>query len=217
MTRRITALRTQARNPGLVRIYIDKEHAFTVKLIDAADLSTGQVLSDDQLALLRKKHDLEEAYLRSVRYIAYRPRSHREVEQQLNKRQYSPETVASTIRRLSESQLIDDESFANWWIAHRCRLKPRSRYALRFELLQKGIDEGIISAALADMDDAKMALTLLETMRKKWYRLDQRQKRQKILAYLHRRGFRYDVAKSAYERFIQVVEDQPDDNGAWGL
>ena len=210
---RITALRPHVRNPGLVRIYINKAHAFTVKLIDAADLKTGLALSDDQMAVLQRKHEMEEAYLRSVRYLAYRPRSRREVEQHLHKKKHSPETVANTIRRLLASQLIDDESFAGWWVAHRCRLKPRSTYALRFELLQKGIDEGIITAALSEMDDSAMALALLEARHKKWRRLDRHQKRQKMLAFLHRSGFGYDIAKSAYELFIQEAKQRPDDNG----
>jgi regulatory protein len=213
MTHRITALRTHFRNPGLVRVYVNQEQTFTVKLIDAANLKTGQELTADRMAWLRQKHESEEAYLRSIQYLAYRPRSRREIEQYLNKKKYPPEAVAETIRRLSEARLIDDESFANWWVGHRCRLKPRSRYALRFELLQKGIDEDIISAALAQTDDSKMALALLEARHKRWHRLDRNKKRQKILAFLHRRGFRYDIAKSAYEQFIQTTGERPDDFG----
>ena len=207
MTRTITALKAHIRHPGLVRIFIDNEHVFTVKLIDAADLKTGQKLTDDRMASLRLTHEQEEAYLRSVRYLAYRPRSRKEIERHLNKKKYTSAAVAKTIRRLMESRLIDDRSFANWWVAHRCRLKPRSTYALRFELLQKGIDEGIISAVLEKTDDGVMALALLESRSKRWRGLDRHKKRQKILAFLHRRGFGYSVAKTAYEQFIQQAED----------
>lgn len=212
MTRKITALKPHFRNPGLVRIYVGNVHTFTVKMIDATDLKTGLVLSDDQMALLQHKHEREQAYLQSVAYLAYRPRSRKEIEQHLQKKKHSPETVAETIRRLFESQLIDDASFAHWWVAHRCRVKPRSTYALRFELLQKGIDESIISAALVDTDDGEMALALLESRGKQWRHLERHKKRQKILTFLHRRGFRYDIAKSAYEQFIQASEDRPDGN-----
>ncbi len=208
MTRKITALKAHIRNLGLVRIFIDNEHAFTVKLIDAADLKTGQELTDDRMASLRLTHEQEEAYLRSIRYLAYRPRSRKEIEQHLNKKKYAPAAVGKTIRRLMESRLIDDRSFANWWVAHRCRLKPRSTYALRFELLQKGIDEGIITAALARTDDDEMALTLLESRSKRWRGLDRYKKRQKILSFLHRRGFGYDIAKNAYEKFVRQPEDR---------
>jgi regulatory protein len=203
-------MRAHLRNPGLVRIFINKEHTFTVKLIDAADLQTGQALSDDRMASLQLKHEQEEAYLRSIQYLAYRPRSRREIVQHLRKKKYPPAAVEKAIRRLQESRLIDDQAFANWWVAHRCRLKPRSTYALRFELLQKGVDEGIISAALEETDDGKMALALVESRRKQWRRLDRQKKRQKILAFLHRRGFGYDIAKTAYEQFIQRSEDQSD-------
>jgi regulatory protein len=213
MTHRITALKTHSRNPGLVRVYVNQEPSFTVKLIDAAELKTGQVLTADRMAWLQQKHETEEAHLRSIQYLAYRPRSRREIEQYLNKKKCPTEVMAETIRRLVESGLIDDESFASWWVAHRCRLKPRSTYALRFELLQKGIDESIISAALAETDDSKMALALLEAKHKQWRRLDRHKKRQKILAFLHRRGFRYDIAKSAYEEFIQTTGERTDDFG----
>ena len=202
MTDRITAIKAHIRNPGLVRITVNSEHTFTVKLIDAGDLKTGQELTADRMSRLRRKHDLEGAYLKSIRFLGYRLRSRREIEQHLRKKKVPPDIVSETIGRLSESQLIDDEAFATWWVAHRSRFKPRSRYALRYELLQKGIDERIINAALAETDDAQAARRLLEAKRKQWQRLDPGKKRQRILAFLNRRGFGYDIAKSAYEDFI---------------
>ena len=210
MTQKITALKAHFRNPGLVRIFVNNQHTFTVTLIDAADLKTGLALTAERMALLQRKHEQEEAYLRAAQYLAYRPRSCREIEQHLRKKKYPPAAVEKAIRRLQESRLIDDQAFANWWVAHRCRLKPRSTYALRFELLQKGVDEGIISASLEETDDGKMALALVESRRKQWRRLDRQKKRQKILAFLHRRGFGYDIAKTAYEQYIQRSEDQSD-------
>ena len=210
MANRITALKAHFRNPGLLRIFVNDAHAFTVKLIDAADLKTGLTLSDDRMALLRQKHELEDAYLKAIHFLGYRPRSRREIERNLRKKNVSAEITALTIRRLSKSQLIDDEAFANWWVAHRRRLKPRSSYALRLELLQKGIDEGIITAAVADTDDSQAAIELLKAKRKMWRRLDERQKRQKMLAFLNRHGFRYEIAKTACEDFVRQEKDPPE-------
>ena len=212
MTDRITAIKSHLRNPGLVCIYVNDEHAFTVKLIDATDLKAGLELTDDRMALLRRNHELEQAHLRSIQYLGYRPRSLREIEQHLKKKNCRPEIIAATIGRLVDSGLIDDEAFANWWVAHRCRFKPRSAYALRFELLQKGIDESIIAAAVGKTDDRKMALELLETKRKQWQRLESHKKRQKILAFLHRRGFRYEIAKNVCEDFLRSTQDRPEDD-----
>ena len=213
MTDRITALKTHFRNPGLVRVYVDGEHAFTVPLIDTADLKTGTALTGERMAQLQRKNELEQAYLTAIRYLGYRRRSRREIKRHLIKKKVPTEIVAQTIGRLVESQLLDDEAFANWWVAHRCRFKPRSTYALRYELLQKGIDESIIAAALADTDDSKMALELLAAKRRQWRRLDHRKKRQKILTFLHQRGFGYDIAKRACENFIEKTEDRPEDDG----
>lgn len=213
MTDHITALKPHFRNPGLVRVYVNGEHTFTVPLIDTADLKTGMALTGKRMAQLQRKHELEQAYLTAIRYLGYRRRSRREIKRHLIKKKVPKEIVAQTLSRLFESQLIDDKAFANWWVAHRCRFKPRSTYALRFELLQKGIEESIIAAALADTDDNKMALELLTAKRKQWRRLDHRKKRQRILAFLHRRGFGYDIAKRACEDFIEKTEDRPEDDG----
>ena len=203
MTHRITALKSHARNPGLLRIFVNNAHLFTVKLIDATDLETGMTLSDERMALLQQKHELEDAYLKSLHFLGYRPRSRREIEKHLRKKNIRAEIVTLTVRRLDESRLIDDAAFANWWVGHRRRLKPRSSYALRLELLQKGIDESIISAAVAETDDSQAALELLNAKRKQWRRLDSRSKRQKMLAFLNRRGFRYEIAKTACEDYIR--------------
>ena len=212
MAHRITALKSHARNPGLLRIFVDNAHVFTVKLIDATDLKTGMTLSDERMALLRQKHELEDAYRISLHFLGYRHRSRREIEQHLRKKNIRAEIVTLTVRRLDESRLIDDEAFANWWVGHRRRLKPRSSYALRLELLQKGIDESIISAAVAGTDDSQAALELLNAKRKQWRRLDSRSKRQKMLAFLNRRGFRYEIAKTACEDFIRQ-ENEPSEKG----
>ena len=92
-------MKAHLRNPGLVRIFINGEHTFTVKLMDAADLKTGLALTDDRMASLQHKHEQEEAYRRSIQYLAYRPRSRNEIVQHLNKKKYSPAVVAETIRR----------------------------------------------------------------------------------------------------------------------
>lgn len=207
MANQITALKPHARNPGLLRIFVNNAHAFTVKLIDATDLKTGMTLSDEHVALLQQKHELEDAYRISLHFLGYRPRSRREIERHLKKKNVRTEIVAHTVGRLTESRLIDDEAFASWWVGHRRRLKPRSSYALRLELLQKGIDESIISAAVAETDDSRAALELLNAKRKQWRRYDDRSKRQKMLAFLNRRGFRYETAKSACENFIRQEKD----------
>jgi len=53
MTKKITALKVQKRNPNRVNIYLDGEYAFGLARITAAWLHVGQELGDEKIAELQ--------------------------------------------------------------------------------------------------------------------------------------------------------------------
>lgn len=208
MNKTITDLKLDRQNRGRVRVYLNHRYAFTVNLLDAANLEKGCEISDDAISMLRYKHDRFEAYNRSIKYIKYRLRSRKEVEQYLTGKHFSSEIIADTITRLTDEKLLNDRVFAQSWINSRNKFKPRATTALRFELLQKGIDKGIIDTVLADVDDEMLARKLVERKLQQWCKLNRRNAKVKIFNYLRRRGFNYEISMSAY-RYARSLQTTP--------
>jgi regulatory protein len=71
----ITALRFQKRNKNRVNVYLDGQFAFGLVAIEAARLRVGQTLSDNDVARLQMRDEVERAYERALNFLSYRPRS----------------------------------------------------------------------------------------------------------------------------------------------
>lgn len=70
----------------------------------------------------------------------------------LTRKGFEPDVVDEVMARLEQHKLLDDEEFASEWVRSRHLNSAKGRVALRHELRTKGVDELIISEALADID-----------------------------------------------------------------
>jgi regulatory protein len=93
-------------------------------------------------------------------------------------------------------------------------LRPRSRQALAYELRQRGIDSQIISEALEEVDDGPLAIEAARKQSRRYQDLEWQDFRQKMCAYLARRGFNYSVSVEAAQRVWSELQDgrTPDHN-----
>jgi len=130
----ITALRFQKRNKYRVNVYIDGQFAFGLAAIEAARLRVGQTLSDDDVARLRMRDEVERAYERALNFLSYRPRSEAEVRRNLRKKNVEEEVVEEVTGRLTRAGLLNDQEFARYWVENRLQFNPRGARALRHEL-----------------------------------------------------------------------------------
>lgn len=191
----ITALKQQKRNPSRINVYLDGEFAFGLEKIVAAWLSVGAKLSTKQIRELESQEAVETAYQRALHFISYRPRSIQEVRVRLTKKEIEAAIIEAVIERLVSKNYLNDEEFAQTWVENRVAFKPRSRFALRGELIKKGISEEIIEAALASVDDASLAYKAAESKARRFAKYDRDEFRKKLLGFLGRRGFSYAVAE----------------------
>lgn len=89
-----------------------------------------------------------------LRLLTVRARTRAELEAQLTKRGYPDDVSARVLDRLTEVGLIDDEDFAEQWVRSRHANAGKGKRALAVELRKKGVDNEVISAALAELDPA---------------------------------------------------------------
>lgn len=197
---KVTSLKVQKKNRDRVSIFVDERFALGVPAIVAARLHLGQFLSDADLEALSKEGDEETAYNRVLDYLSYRPRSRREIEIYLQKRDVSQEQVERILARLERAGLLDDHSFARYWVENRERFRPRGERALRYELRRKGVPDDIVDKAVASIDESSSAYRAASNKARQLATYDYDTFRQKLIGYLARRGFSYDVARESVER-----------------
>jgi regulatory protein len=200
MAGKITALEFQKRNPERVNVFLDGKFAFGLPAIIAARLKPGQLLIDAEIQALQAEGSIETAYDRTLNYLSYRPRSRGEVVRYLQKRDLPEGEIEAVVERLERAGLLDDEAFARYWVENRERHRPKGLRALRYELREKGISSETIDRVLVSVDVSDSAYRSAARKARQLAHLDEQSFTRKIVEYLARRGFDYEVAREAAGR-----------------
>jgi SOS response regulatory protein OraA/RecX len=110
------------------------------------------------------------------------------------------EDSVDQFERLRAMGLVDDASFARYWIENRERFSPRGKRAIRSELFQKGLTSEVIAENVADnVDEEVGARDVARRQAFRYARLDRQEFRQKMWAFLARKGFSYEVIQPVIE------------------
>ncbi len=198
--KKITGIEAQKNNPQRVNIYLDGEFAFGLAKIVAAWLKLGQMVDDAKIARLQAEDAQERAYQQAMLFLSYRARSEAEVRKNLEKHEIPPEVVESTLQRLRDERLVNDDEFAQAWVSNRSEFRPRGKRALTVELKKKGLAESAIRSATAAVDESAMAYAAAQKRLRRLEGLEWIEFRKKLGEYLARRGFAYDVVAQTVKR-----------------
>ncbi len=214
MTQKISALKIQKRNLRRVNVYLDGEFAFGLERVAAAWLRIGQELSDEKIAQLKKEDEGEKAYQKALKLLSYRPRAESEVRKKLEQQGVPESLIGEVLERLHRTGLTDDNRFARDWVENRSVFRPRSRRALEFEMRRRGVDDESIAQAVAGLDDDNLAYQAASKYSRRLHDLDWQAFRQKLIGFLSRRGFSYEVAAPVVRRVwdeshTQNLEEEP--------
>jgi regulatory protein len=204
----ITALVQEKRPPFRVRVFIDGDCAFTVSLGEAAALNAGQVLDPAIQAAHRRAESLYLARKRALRLLASRPKSSEELRRQLSAKGFAPDVVASVLGWLDQNGYTDDRGFARQWVESRRRTRPRSAFALGFELRAKGVADAHIQEALAGYDDSAAAWAAIRRRLPGWQGLENDLLRKKVTGFLRCRGFDYPVIVEVLKWVLKTMAEK---------
>lgn len=150
----------------------------------------------------------EEFYIRSVKFLSIRPRSIKEVSDNLLKKNASEEVISQVIEKLKQQKFLDDYEFVRWWIRQRSTFRPKSYYHMSAELIQKGVPKEIIYTVFSEQDDERvdelhMAKQLVTKHAKKYEHLVKQEQYNKLGALLGRRGFSFSITKRAIDDILK--------------
>lgn len=194
---KITAIKAQLKNVERVSIYLDGSYAFSLTQNQLLELKlhSGKELSDQEVTELKQASDYGKLLERVMNFIMIRPRSTREVRDYLWRKKAEPDASGRIIRYLEAKGYLNDAAFATSWVRARQLTKPVSKRRLQAELMQKGVANDIIEQAVStDEYDETSALQDIIAKKRRQARY---QDEQKLMQYLARQGFGYDMIKKA--------------------
>lgn len=202
----ITALRAQARDPERVNVFLDGRFAFGLGRQIAVDegLRVGDVLDTTRVDTLRAADDVGKATNAALNLLARRPRSIREIRDQLHEKGYNTATIDAAVTRLEGWNYVDDADFARFWVENRVAHKPRGRRLLEQELWQKGVDRETARDAVdrSELDEHDAALAIAKAKIRSYAGLDRDVAYRRLGGLLARRGFGYDVVKPVLDEVL---------------
>lgn len=194
------------------KVLLDDGSSLVLAGMVAMSLTVGQELTALDLDNLEQRNQAELAYEKALHYLSYRPRSEAEVVKYLAGK--GMETVSTEVLgRLKRAGLVDDTEFASQWVENRNTHRPRSRWALQCELRRAGVAREVIDQAVKELNEDEGALRAGQRKAQQLRMADQLTFRRRLLAFLQRRGYGYDVADKAVKvLWRQVGSDTGDES-----
>jgi regulatory protein len=196
---KITAIKQQVRRADRYSISLDGKYVFSLSETELLKLGLriGQELSETESQSLRDEAVLDKAYDSALNLIMRRPRSRWELEDYLKRKDYAQAVIEGTISNLTDRGYVDDYDFARRWVENRHLLKATSKRRLAQELRQKRVSDEVIDQVLEEdeTDELEVLKELVERKRKQ----SKYQDDLKLMQYLARQGFSYDLIKQALE------------------
>lgn len=134
----------------------------------------------------------------SLRFLSYRPRSEKEVRENLAKKKAPTDIIEKIILKLKDHNFINDLEFAEVFVKSRNQSRPKAARMIKMELRQKGISGEIIES-LKMGDELENAKKLLDKKINKYKDLDRNEIYNKLGGFLARRGFDWEIVKKAID------------------
>jgi regulatory protein len=209
----ITDLEPQANNAERINVYVDGRYLLGVNavIVLRMELHVGQELLPEQLEQLRSEEAEQQAVDRALNYLSFRPRSRAEVRRYLQRKETPPDIIDAALERLDRLDFVNDRAFVEFWVENRDKFNPRGARALKNELRMKGVERDIVDELVDKDADEELAL---RAARKKAASLahtpgiDYSAFRNKLGAFLQRRGFGYEVVKHAVKSLWDEVKPE---------
>jgi regulatory protein len=207
----VSAIEPQERRGGKrCNVYLDGRYAFslTTELAVLEQLRVGDALSAERYSELVVKDQQTRALDAALHFLGPRPRSEREIRDRLARGEYDPQVVDRVVARLRQLRLVDDAAFAAYWVEQRATHRPRGARLLKQELRQKGVSQDVLTEALPEDDDADGAYRAAQRKATSLRALDERTFKQRLGAFLQRRGYDYETTRSVVGRLWSEVSGQ---------
>lgn len=186
----ITEVTIQKKNRSRVSVYVDGEFFCGMQSITAAKEGIKPGVEVDETELMRVIAESEsvEAFDKALGYIGKSPRTKKEIESYLIKKEYPIFAINAVVEKLSDYGYLNDEGYVDAYL--QCYSKSRGIKRLKADLMQKGVDKALIEEKLALLEGQDDAARVAAN---KYMRTHKNADKNKLRAHLYSKGFDYSV------------------------
>lgn len=153
------------------------------------------------------QEEIEKAKVIAFRLLSYRIRSCKEIVDKLKEKKFSKEVINTVLRDLKRINYLNDLEFAKEFVESRLIHNPKGKKLLRYELLQKGVENKIIDEVIEEKisteKEENIARLLAEKLWEKKKNIEGIKRKAQTYNYLVRRGFPSSL-------IIKILEDLKD-------
>ena len=187
-------------------IFLEGNFAFSLSQTDILyyKLEIGKSLTEAQIEIIKTNTLQTKSNATAQNFLAYKPRSYKEMKQKLSEKDYPPDIIETTLETLCKYDYLNDERYAKSYITHK---KNLGQVRLSYELRLKGIEERLINQALADhFDDQEDIYDTISQLFNKKLSGDtdpSPKEKQRAFNFVLRRGFYYDDVQQGYNRYLE--------------
>ena len=190
------------------RIYLDGQFAFVLykSELSSCHLKDGEAVTEDQIETILSEIVLKRAKRKAMSLLQSMDRTESELRDRLLRQDFPEETVDQAVRYVKSFGNVADRRYAESFILSRKGRK--SRREIYAELSGKKIDGEIVDEMMERCyEESDSGEALRHLLRKKHYDPSRAsvEEKQKLYAYLARKGFSYGEIKKALN--LEFPED----------
>ncbi|MDP2938973.1 MAG: regulatory protein RecX [Candidatus Omnitrophota bacterium] len=149
------------------------------------------------------KKDLGRAKQIAFQLLKFRNRSIQEIKDRLKRKSFPDDIILQTIVFLVRLRYLNDEEFALSFAQSRLA-KPLGFRRIFFELEQKGVDREIIEQTLEKLKQGHSEEDIIEKLAKERFKklksIEKYKAKNRVYAFLVRRGFNPELVKGVMEK-----------------
>lgn len=108
-------------------------------------------ISKEDLKEIQKENDRFTCFHKALKYLTYKSRSKKEVEEYLKKQKYTKQDIEYTLSLLEERKLINDDAYLQMFINDQIHLTNNGPKKIKGKLVTLGIAEDKIEESLANI------------------------------------------------------------------
>ena len=189
------------------KIYIDGQFAFVLYKGELRDYSIkqGQNLSESDFAEITEVVLPKRCKLRAMNLLQKKDYTEKQLRDKLAEGLYPKEILDDAIHYVKSYRYLDDERYARDYVTY--HIPVRSKNRIIQDLSGKGIDKGIFMPIIEELyaeegEDVEMD-QIRQLLNKKHFDPDEAdfKEKQKIMAFLVRKGFQISLIKKAMNAY----------------
>ena len=184
------------------RIYLDGQFAFVLYLSEliSCKVKDGEEISDEQVEVILKGIILKRAKQKALSLLQSMDRTKSELRERLLRQDFPEKIADEAVRYVESFGYVDDRRYVESFILSRKGRK--SKREIFAELSRKQVDEAIVDEMMERCYDAEdSGEAIRRFLKKRHYDPEQAtmEEKQKVYAYLARKGFSYREIKEVMD------------------